>query len=37
LIHELMEELSNVRNGVGEAVRLLLQHQDCQDCTLGVS
>ncbi|KAH1914114.1 hypothetical protein KXW44_005069 [Aspergillus fumigatus] len=30
LIHELTEELSNVRSGVGKAVRLLLQHRDCQ-------
>lgn len=30
LIHELTEELSNIRSGVGKAVRLLLQHRDCQ-------
>jgi SMC interacting uncharacterized protein involved in chromosome segregation len=30
LIHELTEELSNVRSGVSKAVRLLLQHRDCQ-------
>jgi chromosome condensin MukBEF ATPase and DNA-binding subunit MukB len=29
LARELQEELSNVRNGVGKAVRLLVQHRDC--------
>ncbi|KAF4157912.1 hypothetical protein CNMCM6936_005381 [Aspergillus lentulus] len=30
LIRELKAELSNVRSGVGDAIRLLVQHQDCQ-------